>query len=229
MCSHYESVKIPARLKQYFGAAFETPAFSADLWPKRQGLFVRRPPELNAGDDAVPDREAVLGRWGLISARTSADGMAKAEKLSTFNARSETASRSFTFGNAWQRAQHCIMPAEAVFEPDWRSGRAVPTRFSHVDGVPLGIAGLWDKFRDTAGQWHESYTMLTINADQHPLFREYHRTGEEKRMVVILPAGAYGEWLAAGADDTRDFLHPFPADQLLAQAVIPAAGSSFLF
>ena len=182
-----------------------------------------------AGDEAVPEREAVLGRWGLISGRTSAGGLAKAEKLSTFNARSETAARSFTFGNAWQRAQHCIIPVEAVYEPDWRSGRAVATRFSHVDGVPLGIAGLWDKFRDAAGQWHETYAMLTINADQHPLFRDYHRAGEEKRMVVILPAGAYGDWLAAGADDTRDFLHPFSAEQLLAQTAIPAAGPGSLF
>lgn len=229
MCSHYESVKTPARLKQYFGAAFEAPAFSADLWPKRQGVFVRRPPEHDAGDEAVPEREAVLGRWGLISARTSADGLAKAEKLSTFNARSETAARSFTFGNAWQRAQHCIIPVEAVYEPDWRSGRAVSTRFTHADGVPLGIAGLWDKYKDATGQWHETYTMLTINADQHPLFQHYHRAGEEKRMVVILPAGSYGDWLAAGANDTRDFLHPFPAEQLLAQAAIPSAGTGSLF
>ncbi|SDI44914.1 hypothetical protein SAMN04487926_11765 [Paraburkholderia steynii] len=27
--------------------------------------------------------------------------------------------------------------------------------------------------------------MLTINADQHSLFQNYHRPGEEKRMVVF--------------------------------------------
>ena len=35
--------------------------------------------------------------------------------------------------------------------------------------------------------------MLTINADGDPLFRDYHQTGKEKRMVVILPEGAYGD------------------------------------
>ena len=84
----------------------------------------------------------MLRRCLLISSRTGADGLAKAEKLSTFNARSETAAKSFTFGNAWRHGQHCIIPVEAVYEPDWRSGSAVATRFSHVDGVPLGIAGL---------------------------------------------------------------------------------------
>lgn len=35
-----------------------------------------------------------MGRWGLISAMTKADGLDKAGKLSTFNARSETAAES---------------------------------------------------------------------------------------------------------------------------------------
>lgn len=43
--------------------------------------------------------------------------------------------------------------------------------------------------------------MLTINADACPLFRDYHEAGKEKRMVVILPEGAYGEWLTASADE----------------------------
>lgn len=90
------------------------------------------------------------------------------------------------------------------------------TRFTRADGAPLGLAGLWDRFRDTAGQLQESYTMLTINADQDPLFRDYHQAGKEKRMVVILPEGAYGDWLTAPADATRDFLVPFPADRLVA-------------
>lgn len=50
--------------------------------------------------------------------------------------------------------------------------------------------------------------MLTINADQDPLFQNYHQAGKEKRMVVILPEGAYGDWLTAPAADTRDFPVP---------------------
>lgn len=101
---------------------------------------------------------------------TKADGQDKAGKLSTFNARSETAARSFTFGNTGRRGQRCIIPAEAVYEPDWRSGKAIPTRVSRTDGAPLGIAGLWDRHHDQAGQWQESYTMLTINATDDPIF-----------------------------------------------------------
>ena len=192
------------------------------MWPRYQGVFVRRPVEHDAGDDAVPEREAVVGRWGLISSMTKAEGLKDAGKLSTFNARDDRVKSAFTFRGAWHRAQHCIIPAEAIFEPDWRavdaglSKKSVATRFTRADGEPMGIAGLWDRWHDAAGQLQESYTMLTINADEHPLFKHYHQSDKEKRMVVILPEGAYGDWLTTPAQESWDFLVPFPADRLIA-------------
>lgn len=122
------------------------------------------------------------------------------------------------FFDAWRRGQKCIVPAEAIFEPDWRSGKAVPTRVSRADGLPMGIAGLWDRYRDAAGAWQVSYTMLTINAAGDPVFGVLHKPDDEKRSVVILPEGAYGDWLTAPPADTRDFLRLYPADQLIAEA-----------
>ena len=152
----------------------------------------------------------------MIPPGTKPEQLAEAGKKSTFNARSETADKLWTFRGAWQRGQHCIVPAEAIYEPDWRSGKAVPTRFTRADGAPMGIAGLWDRYKDAEGNWRLSYTMLTINADAHPLFKHFHQANKEKRMVVILPEGTYGDWLTCGADDARDFLLPYPADQLVA-------------
>ena len=217
MCSHYQTLKDAELLLKRFGVRQKPAAVGKyDMWPRYEGVFVRRPPEHDAGDDAVPDREAVAGRWGLISAMTRADGLDRAGKLSTFNARAETAATSYTFGNAWRRAQRCIIPADAIFEPDWRSGSAVATRFTRADGEPLGIAGLWDRYRDAAGQWRDSYAMLTINADNDPVFRHYQQAGKEKRMVVILPEGAYEDWPTATAMQSRDFLLAFPPDKLVA-------------
>ncbi|MNX47622.1 hypothetical protein D3C86_781780 [compost metagenome] len=218
MCSHYQTLKDAELLLKKFGIQEKPAAIGKyDMWPKYPGVFIRRPLEQDAGDEAVPEREATAGRWGLISAMTNANSLDKAGKLLTFNARSETAPKSFTFGNAWRRGQHCIIPADAIFEPDWRSGAAVPTRITRSNGAPLGVAGLWDRYRLAAGQWQDSYTMLTINADDDPLFRDYHQAGKEKRMVVILPEGAYGEWLAATAEQSRDFLVAFPSDRLVAE------------
>lgn len=222
MCSHYQTLKDAELLLERFGAPNKPAGGVYDMWPRRQGVFIRRPVEHDAGDEAVPKREAVVGRWGMIPPDTRPEKLAEAGKKSTSNARSETAHQRWTFRNAWTKAQRCIIPAAAIFEPDWRpvyegrSKTSVSTRFTRADGAPLGIAGLWDRFRDAAGQLQESYTMLTINADEDPLFRDYHQAGKEKRMVVILPEGAYGDWLTAPADATRDFLVPFPADRLVA-------------
>ena len=99
MCSHYQTLKDAELLLKKFGVHEKPPTIARyDMWPRYQGVFVRRPAEHDAGDEAVPEREAVVGRWGLISAMTKADGLDKAGKLSTFNARSETAPKSFTFG-----------------------------------------------------------------------------------------------------------------------------------
>ena len=63
--------------------------------------------------------------------------------------------------------------------------------------------------------------MLTINADQHALMRNYHKPGDEKRMVVILPPGEYDDWLSAPTARTNEFLRQYPADALVA---VPAVG-----
>lgn len=213
MCSHYQALKKADQIRKYFSTHPPADDYKDDMWPRYRGVFVRRPPECDAGDEAVPELEAVTGRWGLISALNKGPE----PKLSTFNARSETAPTSFTFGNAWRRGQHCVIPAEAIFEPDWRSGKAVPTRFTRTDGHPLGIAGLWDRWRNPAGEWIDTYTMLTINADQDPLFQNYHQAGKEKRMVVILSEAAYRPWIEAPAEESKWFLEPFPSDKLIAQ------------
>jgi hypothetical protein len=41
------------------------------------------------------------------------------------------------------------------------------------------------------GETVESFTMLTINADQHESLLDYHRPTDEKRMIVILLAGSF--------------------------------------
>ena len=48
--------------------------------------------------------------------------------------------------------------------------------------------------------------------------RNFHRPGDEKRMVVILPEAAYDDWLQASAEQSRAFLQPYPADRLTARA-----------
>ena len=50
-----------------------------------------------------------------------------------------------SFRNAWKDSQHYIIPAAAIYEPDWRSGKAIATRITRSDGEPVGIAGFWER------------------------------------------------------------------------------------
>jgi putative SOS response-associated peptidase YedK len=216
MCSHFEALRQAERYLQSF--AVQPPPQQSDLgmWPKSQGVFIRKPPETDPHDEAVPEREAINGRWGLVPGALKPASKDRQLKLSTFNARSESVAKSFTFGGAWRRGQHCIVPATAFYEPDWRSGKAVPTRFTRADGLPMGIAGLWDEWHDPATGPLLSFTMLTINADKHALLSNFHRPGHEKRMIVVLPESEYAAWLDAPASDSMDFMRAYAAEELLA-------------
>ncbi len=221
MCSHYESVKDRPTILRHFGLTHLPEGGKWDLWPGYAGLFIRRHEFAHGGDEAVPQREALIGSFGLIP--PWADDIKIARH--TYNARSETVALKPSFLDAWKKAQHCIIPADAFYEPDWRSGKAVATRIARADSQPLGIAGLWSCWRSPQGEMVHSYTMLTINAQAHSLMCKFHKPTDEKRMVVILPENQHDAWLDATAAKSMDFLQPYPAESLTAEPVAPRNAS----
>jgi putative SOS response-associated peptidase YedK len=112
-------------------------------------------------------------------------------------ARTETVAGKPSFRDAWKRVQHCIIPVQSFFEPDWRSGQAVPTRIALANDEPLGVAGLWAQWRSPQGETVHSFTMLSINADDHAPMCNFHKPQNEKRMIVIVPPARYDDWLQA--------------------------------
>lgn len=215
MCSHYQSLNDRAKFEKAFDVKLPSYQGVYDVWPMYQALFVRRPLEADVGDDAVSEREALPGMFGLIPAWAKDDKFARR----TFNARSEAAATLPSFRDAWRKGQKCIIAADAIYEPDWRTGKAQATRIERSDGEPMGLAGLWSVWKSPSGAWVASFTMLTINADEHALMRHYHKPADEKRMVVILPEASYTDWLAAPASQNMAFLQQYPADLMLAEGL----------
>ena len=217
MCSRYR-----ANLRDLTAGIFQAPwrkppgADSADLktdvYPGYAAAFIRRPPELSSGDEAVSAREACVGRFGLLPHWAKDDKLCK----STYNARSETVAAKPAFRDAWRKAQHCVTPAEAFYEPDWRTGKHVPTRIERADGEPLGIAGLWSWCPLGDGDGTLSFTMLTINADTHQVMCNYHRPDDEKRMIVLLRQEDFDASLDAPAERSMDFIRQCPPGDLVA-------------
>ncbi|WP_047229197.1 SOS response-associated peptidase [Pseudomonas brassicacearum] len=207
MCSHYEA-PTPQLVAHTFGIdPYEQGKL--DLWPGYIGPFVRRAEQVDHDGAVQTPVEALSGSFGLIPFWSKDTKIARR----TYNARSETVAEKPSFRSAWRLAQHCIIPAAAIYEPDWRSGKAIATRIARTDGELMGIAGLWEQWRDPGtGEILHSYTMLTINADDHPFMRNYHKPQDEKRMVVILPKVLHRDWLKAEAGDSMEFMRQYPAE-----------------
>ena len=184
MCSHYEAIQDIERIRTSLGVEEIPEGYKTDLWPGGAGLFIR--PSKEGG------REALTGTFGLIP------HWAKDRKIArhTYNARAETVAEKPSFRNAWRKHQRCIIPAEAIYEPDWRSGKAVSARIVRADGDPMAIAGLWSEWQSPEGEIVRSYAMLTVNADTHEFMRQFHKPEDEKRMVVILGTAGKADWLA---------------------------------
>lgn len=208
MCSHYEASD-PRQTALAFGVELYEQS-KLDLWPGYHGPFVRRTDQAENVEELLPTREVLTGSFGLIP------GWSKDAKIARrcYNARSETAAVKPSFRSAWKYGQHCIIPAAAIYEPDWRSGKAIATRITRSDGEPMGIAGLWERWKSPLGEEVFSYSMLTVNANDHSFMRNYHRADDEKRMVVILPKGLYQDWLSASASESMEFMRQYPAERL---------------
>lgn len=208
MCSHYEAPG-KQRLIDAFGVAPDED-YQHDLWPTYNGPFVRLSSDPEGEDQ--PAFTLDVGQFGLLP------HWAKDKKYGrrTYNSRSETAASKASFRSAWAKGQHCIIPAASIFEPDWRSGKAVPTQIQRSDGGLMAIAGLWDHWRSPDGEEVLSFSMLTLNATDHDFFKSYHKPDDEKRMLVILPNGLIRDWLSASADESMDFMRQYPADRLKA-------------
>lgn len=212
MCSHYEA-PTPSRLLSAFGVT-PTEPFQEDIWPTSIGAFIRSRPAESTSDNHPPI-EVLTGQFGLLP-RWAKD---RALGRNTYNARSETVADKPSFRAAWKAGRHCVVPAAAIYEPDWRSGKAIATRITRVDGSLLAIAGLWEHWVTPEGEILFSYTMLTVNADDHQLMRNFHKHQDEKRMPVILPNGAIKDWLNATALQSNEFLRQYPSDRLQASTV----------
>lgn len=144
-----------------------------------------------------------LAKFGLIP------GWAKDDKISrhTYNARSETAVEKPSYRAAWRQRQYGLVLLENFFEPSYDSGKAVRWRIGLASGEAFGIACLWDRWTNpSTGELVVSFSMLTVNADAHPVMKQFHKLGDEKRTPVIIPPELHMAWLGATPQHAASFM-----------------------
>jgi putative SOS response-associated peptidase YedK len=210
MCTRYISPDAAA-IERAWHVGRDHPWRGGELFPRAAGAFIRADRE-----SAEPRRELVIGQWGLVP------WFAKTAKLSyaTVNARFEEVAAKPSYKESWARGKRCIIPAVSFDEPCWETGRNVWWRFRRADGWPWGLAGLWNTWVDKAsGEIVESYTMLTINADVHPIMRRMHKPDpklgpdrQDKRSVVAIEVEEADRWLFGTEADARAIVRLTPAE-----------------
>ena len=69
MCSHYISERRAFFLRHYgivIPADWDAPAGTSHVYPTQLAPIIRRPAARDSGDEAVPEFEAVMARFGLL-------------------------------------------------------------------------------------------------------------------------------------------------------------------
>ncbi|WP_120967068.1 SOS response-associated peptidase family protein [Comamonas sp. lk] len=218
MCNRYKT-PTEIEIERHFRIGRESPGWWRDerteVFPRAPGPFLRR-----AVDDPGYSIEGVAGQWGLIPWFAKE----RALKYSTNNARSEELTSKASFKDPWKRGQRCIIPAWTFDEPNWETGKNVWWKFRRADGAPWALAGLWNRWKEPGmGELVESYTMLTINADSHPLMSRMHKPDpklppdqQDKRSVISIERHEVDLWLTGTVNQAQQLLKMPPLSAILA-------------
>lgn len=207
MCVNYETIS-----RQISFDWFRTPIESGEDW--RTEIYQDYAAPFIIHDDQGK-RKGLVGSYGFVPKRKMPPG----QRLTTMNARSETVGQLRTYKKAWASSKLCLVPCMCVFEPNWEQAQHVRWAIEMANKAPYAVAGIWKSWEEEDGSQTHSFTQLTVNADDHPVMRRFHKPGDEKRSVVIIPEDQYDDWLGCKDPElARAFLQLYPSDLMNAYA-----------
>jgi putative SOS response-associated peptidase YedK len=190
MCGRYRLTAKERYIRDHFGLD-EDPSWTPrwNIAPSQHVATIRQ-------DAKEPKRIFSLLRWGLIPywAKDASIG------FKTINAMSETAAGKPAFRDAI-RQRRCLIPADGFFE--WKKlgpKEKQPYNFGMIDDSVFSFAGLWERWRDPAGEIVGTCTILTTKPNS--LVADVH-----DRMPVILKPDDYDLWLDPGVTDAALVAH----------------------
>jgi putative SOS response-associated peptidase YedK len=196
MCGRYRLTAKERWLSDFFNLDPEDVEWAArwNVAPTQEVATIRQDPR-------EPKRKFGMMRWGMIPywAKDVSIG------AKTINAVCETAAEKPVFRESMKR-RRCLLPADGFYE--WKKigpKQKQPYNIGMADDGLFAFAGLWDRWKDPAGNVIESCTILTT--ESNALLKEIHN-----RMPVILQPEDYDLWLDPGVTDPKQLsplLKPF--------------------
>jgi len=186
MCGRYTFTKSVDEIRSLFG--FHN---SPNLEPRYNIAPSQMAPAIAMVDDAP---KLGMLKWGLIPS------WAKDAKIgfSNINARVETVAEKPAFRSAF-KVRHCLILADGFYEWEPEGKPKQPWRFTLPDGRAFAFAGLWEKWKDPAGETITSFTIIT---------REPYRdvAPVHNRSPIILEPEAYVDWLTCQTTEPTSYL-----------------------
>lgn len=141
-----------------------------------------------------------VGKFGLLPS------WAKDFKFSshTYNARTETVAEKPSFRHAWKYSKFCLVPVQEFYEPKYIDGKAHWYTIKREDDQPFTVAAIYDDavIKDSKVR---SFSMLTINADNHPFMKQFHAPTDEKRSIIVIPEKYRKDWLNADHEHAHEY------------------------
>lgn len=190
----------PLELEEYFEVEPPSIEWKREVWQDYAAPII-------IGVDG--QRAAVGATYGFLPKDKQPPG----KRLTTMNARSETVGQLPTYKRAWSSSQLCLVPLSGFFEPNYESGKAVRWWLGLENEKPFAVAGIWRTWDAGTEVERHSFSQLTVNSDDHPFMNRFHKPGDEKRSLVIVPENDYDEWLnCKNPELARAFLKTYPAE-----------------
>jgi putative SOS response-associated peptidase YedK len=189
--------------------------------PRHAG--VRR--ENAAQTDLLPvvryDRKTAEGsldvmRWGLVPfwAKDIKAGFAN------INAKAETVDTEQAFREAFQR-RRCLVPVDSFYEWKKAAEGKQPYAIALANRGIMALAGLWENWRSSAGEWVRSFAIITTKPNE--LCAELHN-----RIPVVLAPETLAGLARGGADDPaklKALLAPYPSEAMTCWPVSARVGN----
>ena len=125
----------------------------------------------------------------------------------TYNARFETIDSKPSYRTAWNSRHFGLALMDSFYEPLYSNGKSTRTAIRSTNREPLGVACIWDTWKPSEQEETiTSFSLITINADEHPIMKSFHKPNDEKRTIVCLKPKYFQDWLNATIEDAHQLL-----------------------
>lgn len=131
----------------------------------------------------------------------------------TYNARHETIFQKPSFQDAAYKCKFGVIPVSEFYESKYIENRPQRWGVRRKDGKAFYIAALYE-IRKLNDQIIRSAAMLTMDAIDHPMMKDFHEPGDVKRSVVVIPDTRLDEWLSLKQPyQLNEYMKGFPVEE----------------